>query len=159
MTVEEIKDKYSMRDILSRLNVPIKRGFCNCPFHAGDNTASLKVYSNSFYCFGCGKGGDIIHFVQLYNNLTFKEACEWISGENLTSKSAYSRAVAETKRRAITARKEALKKRLHDLRLAEYWQIYLQSEPFSDEWCEAYNAWQKGVYEQGEILKEVWGYD
>jgi len=37
----------------------------NCVFHSGDDTASLRIYteSNSFYCFGCLLGGDVVKFV------------------------------------------------------------------------------------------------
>lgn len=155
MTVEEIKDKYSMMDILNRLNITVKRGFCNCPLHKGDHTASLKVYDKSFYCFGCSRGGDIIHFVQLYNNLTFKEACEWISGEELNAKGRIALEAARLRRKYIAERRARLRKQLSELQLAKYWHTYLESEPFSDEWCEAYNKWQKAVYEQEECIKEL----
>ncbi len=40
-----------------------------CPFHF-ECTPSFKIYPNtsSFYCFGCGIGGDIITFVKLFFN-------------------------------------------------------------------------------------------
>ena len=40
-----------------------------CPFHH-ELTPSLHIYSktNSFYCFGCGAGGDQITFVKLFFN-------------------------------------------------------------------------------------------
>ncbi|MBP6945187.1 hypothetical protein KBD61_04525 [Patescibacteria group bacterium] len=46
-----------------------------CPFHL-DNTPSLALYedTNSFYCFGCGKGGDVIRFVESLYDCGFKEA-------------------------------------------------------------------------------------
>jgi len=46
-----------------------------CPFH-DDKTASLALYTdtNSFYCFACAKGGDVIRFVELLHNCGFKEA-------------------------------------------------------------------------------------
>jgi DNA primase len=155
MTVEEIKDKYSMMDILNRLNITVKRGFCNCPLHKGDHTASLKVYDKSFYCFGCGNGGDIITFVKLYNNMSFKDACKWISGEELTTKGRIALEAARLKRKYVAERCVRLKKQLSELQLAKYWHIYLEAEPFSNEWCEAYNKWQKGTYEQEECMKEL----
>ena len=37
-----------------------------CPFHS-EKTPSFTVYQDtqSFYCFGCGAGGDVISFVKL----------------------------------------------------------------------------------------------
>jgi DNA primase len=46
-----------------------------CPFH-NEKTPSffVSVNRNSFYCFGCHKGGDIFTFVQEIENVDFKEA-------------------------------------------------------------------------------------
>lgn len=46
-----------------------------CPLH-GESHASFYVNTRKdvFYCHGCGKGGDIIHFLQLSRGLTFREA-------------------------------------------------------------------------------------
>lgn len=48
-----------------------------CPFH-GDTRPSLVVYpaTQSYYCFGCGAGGDVIDFVARRNKVGFKEAVE-----------------------------------------------------------------------------------
>jgi len=48
-----------------------------CPFHE-ERTASLHVYpqTNTFHCFGCGAGGDVITFVEKAENLTFGQAIE-----------------------------------------------------------------------------------
>lgn len=45
-----------------------------CPFHE-DNNPSLKTYpeTNSFYCFGCNKGGDAIKFISLMEGKPYKE--------------------------------------------------------------------------------------
>ena len=75
MTKEEIKETYSMRDILERYGLEINRaGFCHCPFHQGDRDASLKVYEKDFNCFGCGVNGDIFTFIQRMENVSFREA-------------------------------------------------------------------------------------
>jgi len=46
-----------------------------CPFH-GEKTPSFYVYPGtaSFYCFGCGKSGDAINFIQEYNHIDFPAA-------------------------------------------------------------------------------------
>lgn len=59
---EEIKAKVSMNDLVrSHGFKPNKSGFIHCPFHA-DKTASLKVYPDSFCCYGCGASGSVIDF-------------------------------------------------------------------------------------------------
>ena len=52
-----------------------------CPFH-GDTRPSFIVYpaTQSYYCFGCGAGGDVIDFVARLNKVGFKEAVEMLCG-------------------------------------------------------------------------------
>ena len=60
MTSEEIKKAYSMRDVLARYGIqPDRAGFIRCPFHK-EKTASMKIYQDSYYCFGCGAAGDTL---------------------------------------------------------------------------------------------------
>lgn len=67
----EIKSRITMLDIWQRYNnSPIKNSKSLCPFHL-ENTPSFIIYEYSFYCFGCGVGGDIIRFVQMLDNLSF----------------------------------------------------------------------------------------
>ncbi|MDP9068282.1 MAG: DNA primase [Actinomycetota bacterium] len=51
-----------------------------CPFHS-EKTPSFTVDSakNLFFCFGCGEGGNVYHFVQKVENLPFPEAVEWLA--------------------------------------------------------------------------------
>lgn len=48
----------------------------NCPLH-NEDTPSFVWYknTNTFYCFGCGEGGDVIELYQKLNNASFKDAC------------------------------------------------------------------------------------
>src|SRR5918997_2155933 len=52
-----------------------------CPFHE-ERTPSFSVNPQDklFYCFGCGKGGDVITFVRETEQLDFAEAVEWLGG-------------------------------------------------------------------------------
>ncbi len=65
----------------------IKRvGRCHvaiCPFHE-DHTPSLTFYedTNSFYCFGCAKGGDVIRFVEMLHHCGFKDAIARLTGHS-----------------------------------------------------------------------------
>ena len=51
-----------------------------CPFH-GEKTPSFNIYTEngSFYCFGCGVGGDIITFVMKIENLDYMEAVKFLA--------------------------------------------------------------------------------
>jgi len=53
-----------------------------CPFH-DDKTPSFCVTPDKglFYCFGCGKSGDVIQFVQFADGQSFEGACEYLGGE------------------------------------------------------------------------------
>jgi DNA primase len=51
-----------------------------CPFHE-ERTPSFSVNPQDklFYCFGCGKGGDLITFVRETEQLDFAQAVEWLA--------------------------------------------------------------------------------
>ncbi|MBQ1549934.1 MAG: DNA primase, partial [Clostridia bacterium] len=51
-----------------------------CPFHS-EKTPSFTVYpdNQSFYCFGCGKGGDIITFTRDIENLDYLDAVRFLA--------------------------------------------------------------------------------
>ena len=51
-----------------------------CPFHE-ERTPSFSVNAQDklYYCFGCGKGGDVITFVRDTEQLDFAEAVEWLA--------------------------------------------------------------------------------
>lgn len=52
-----------------------------CPFH-GDSRPSLVIYpaSQSYYCFGCGAGGDVIDFMSRLHRVDFREAVALLAG-------------------------------------------------------------------------------
>ena len=44
MTAEEIKQQYSMRDVVEMYGFhPNRAGFISCPFHSGDHSPSMKI--------------------------------------------------------------------------------------------------------------------
>ena len=83
--VDEIKSRCNIVDVIGR-HVPLKKSGSNhkgvCPFH-NEKTPSFVVSETKqiFTCFGCGATGDVIEFVQRYNNLDFNEAVEKLAGE------------------------------------------------------------------------------
>lgn len=53
---------------------------CLCPFHS-EKTPSMVIYpdTQSFYCFGCGAGGDVITFIMKIENLDYVEAVRFLA--------------------------------------------------------------------------------
>ena len=80
MTAEEIKQSLSMRDVLERYGVKVKRNMCSCPFHGEDKHPSMKVFKDGFKCFGCGLSGAIFTFVQNIEECDFKQAFYILGG-------------------------------------------------------------------------------
>src|SRR5574344_1665395 len=79
-----IQQSVSMRQVVEHYGfTPDRAGYIRCPFHAGDNQGSLKVYpgSGGWHCFGCGAGGSVIDFVMKLYDISFTAACERISND------------------------------------------------------------------------------
>ena len=82
--IEEIVARTDINDLIGSY-VTLKRAGSNmnglCPFHS-ERTPSFTVFSksNSFYCFGCGAGGDAISFVMKAENLDYPSAVEFLAG-------------------------------------------------------------------------------
>jgi DNA primase len=90
--VARIKDS-SVRDVVAAADMvevvstrtPLRRASGSrftgrCPFHE-EKTPSFSVnpVEKLYYCFGCGKGGDVISFVRETENLDFVGAVEWLA--------------------------------------------------------------------------------
>lgn len=60
---------------LSRVHHVGKRITALCPFHT-EKSASFAIFtdSNTYHCFGCGAGGDVIDFVMKRESLPFRDA-------------------------------------------------------------------------------------
>ena len=158
MTKEEIKSTYSMRQIVERYGLnPNRAGFIHCPFHKGDHDASIKIYKDSYHCFGCGANGDIFTFIQRMDNCDFKTAFYSLGGtyEKPTFQSKLS--VYRLKKQEEQRKKEEIKlkrkKELNNMLIDIYRDWMKKSEPFSDVWCDCSNALTKQLYIH-EVLNE-----
>jgi DNA primase len=74
----DMVDVVSARTALRRTSG--SRFMGRCPFHE-ERTPSFSVnpVEKLYYCFGCGKGGDVIGFVRETENLDFVGAVEWLA--------------------------------------------------------------------------------
>ena len=62
--------------------------FWHCPFHAGDNTPSLAVRNNRYYCFACRANGDAVDWLVSYRRMTMREALQQVKGQSASPKPA-----------------------------------------------------------------------
>ncbi len=75
--LQEVRDKSDIVSVVSDYVALRKQGqrlVGLCPFH-NEKTPSFSVTpdKNLFYCFGCGAGGDVFHFVMQRENMSFPE--------------------------------------------------------------------------------------
>ena len=81
--LQELKARTDITDLVSSY-VNLRRSGRNlvglCPFHH-EKTPSFNVYpdNGSFYCFGCGTGGDVITFVRKIENLDYIESVRFLA--------------------------------------------------------------------------------
>lgn len=157
MTSSDIKQMYSMRDIIERYGlVPDRKGFVRCPFHEGDNDASMKIYDKDYNCFGCGANGDIFTFVQEMEGLAFKKVFAMLGGEYEHSLEAQLKLYRVKKERErIKLREQKIKNQisLNNLLISTYRKWLDYSLPLTQEWCDCYNELQKQL-RLHEILNE-----
>lgn len=160
MTVEEIKSIYTMREILQMYGIQTNSaGFIHCPFHR-EKTASMKVYKDSVYCYGCGLSADIFTFVQKMENCSFKDAFKRLGG-SYRDKTDRERDLFKYRlERAKMSRlrsEERLRKRLATVSEdVSFWQkIKDHAEPFTDMWCDAVNQFENAYIEYVEILEKL----
>ena len=73
--MQEVAERYGFH--------PNRSGFLQCPFHAGDNHGSLKLYpgNGGWHCFGCGAGGSVIDFVMRLFEISFRQAVVRLSAD------------------------------------------------------------------------------
>ncbi|MBR5306400.1 MAG: DNA primase, partial [Oscillospiraceae bacterium] len=84
--IQELLQRNNVSDVIGA-HVHLKRhgriykGLC--PFHS-EKTPSFTVYpdTQSYYCFGCGAGGDIISFTKEINGLTYVEAVKMLAQQS-----------------------------------------------------------------------------
>lgn len=82
-TVDEVILRNDIESLVGSY-VSLKRAGSNlkglCPFHS-EKTPSFVVYpaDNSFYCFGCGIGGNVVTFVRQIEHLDYPDAIEFLA--------------------------------------------------------------------------------
>lgn len=112
--IQELLMKNDIESVVSGY-VALKRRGRNlvglCPFH-GEKTPSFNLYpeTSSFYCFGCGAGGDVITFVKRIENLDYMDAIRFLAdraGMRLPENSQENDATSRLRMRILEANREA----------------------------------------------------
>lgn len=111
--IQELQDKVDIESVISS-SISLKRRGKTlvglCPFH-NEKTPSFTVYpeSNSFYCFGCGAGGDVITFVRRMENLDYIEAVKAVAqmAGVAMPEDGYDDTLSKQRMRLLAANREA----------------------------------------------------
>ena len=132
----EIQEKImtSQLDILDVFNRYIggtfdRKGFCRCPFHS-EKTPSFKLFRNnkSFYCFGCGAGGNIINLVSKALNIGYVEAMKRLDEDyslglfekQIKTDTRRSKEAVETARKQLKNQQLQIKRKNNYFKLIDY---------------------------------------
>ena len=109
----ELRERIDITDLISGYVELRKHGRLSkgcCPFHS-EKTPSFTVYEDtqSYYCFGCQKGGDAITFIRDIENLDYVESVKFLAeraGLNMPEDN-YDDTLAKKKQRMIYMNKDA----------------------------------------------------
>ena len=110
----ELRSRADIESIISSyVNIKragrISKGLC--PFH-GEKTASFTVYpdTQSYYCFGCGSGGDVVTFIKNIENLDYLDAVKFLAdrvGMDVPEDNTYDNSLNKKRLRILEANREA----------------------------------------------------
>lgn len=110
-TVEKIKDRLGVVEVVSKY-LQLERAGLNfrarCPFH-NEKTPSFFVSPgrNSWHCFGCGKGGDIVSFVEEVEGLDFLGALKVLAPWAGVELEVWNKAESDEKQRLYALMEQA----------------------------------------------------
>lgn len=123
--LQELKFKTDIEDVISGYVSLKKRGSTSlglCPFH-NEKTPSFTVYNDtqSFYCFGCGAGGDAVTFIKKIENLDYIDAVKLLAqraGLQMPEDSSYDDSLSKKRRHILEINRET----------ARFYYNYMMSE-------------------------------
>ncbi len=114
--LQELKFKTDIEDIISGYVSLKRRGSTSvglCPFH-NEKTPSFTVYNDtqSFYCFGCGAGGDAVTFIKKIENLDYIDAVKLLAqraGLQMPEDNSFDESLSKKRRRILEINRESAK--------------------------------------------------
>ncbi len=148
--LSELRMRCDIEQIISSY-VQLKRRGKNlvglCPFH-NEKTPSFTVYpdSQSYYCFGCGAGGEVINFIRRAENLDYVEAVSYLCDKcsMVLPSDGYDSSLAEKRKRMYEINREAAR--------------FFNSCLYTDEGKEGLEYFKMRGYKKSTITKFGLGY-
>ena len=154
--IDEVLDKVDLTEVAEDYGITLKlkghRAWACCPFH-NEDTASfcIDTVKNLWYCYGCGKGGNVINFVMEKDGLTFPLAVKKLLkeklGHDLTDEEMNSTPEEEEKHK----RRESM--RIINARLATFFVEQLQKDTDDARMAKVYmiNRWNEKYCQEQQI--------
>lgn len=137
--LEAIKQRFSLKEYISnKYGEPLDEGWgrstwnCPLPDHEDRNASFIVDEQDRFYCFGCGKGGDIFDFLELTKGLSLYHAAKYLSGEDhlpqINEGWQFARSIEQTeeRERKLQEKINATEKALAKLRRTKAWLYYMR---------------------------------
>ncbi len=148
--LNELRMRCDIEQVISSY-VQLKRRGKNlvglCPFH-NEKTPSFTVYpeSQSYYCFGCGAGGEVINFIRRAENLDYVEAVSYLcdKASMVMPSDGYDDSIAQKRKRTYEINREAAR--------------FFNSCLYSDEGKEGLEYFKMRGYKKSTITKFGLGY-
>ena len=140
----EIKNAVDIKTVAEHYGIKIKHNKALCPFHPDKDTPSLSFKNESYHCFGCGVGGDVINLVARLHGTRQKEAAQIINdtfnlGLNLDRRITRTE-IARERQKDILLKSYKRWERNALQSLTELFKRYREcmrkEPPFSDKWAE-----------------------
>jgi DNA primase len=82
-SIKEVMERASIVEVVGQFVRLKKRGsnyIANCPFHHEKSPSfSVSQPKGIYKCFGCGKAGNVVSFVQEHEKMTYPEAIKWLA--------------------------------------------------------------------------------
>ena len=130
----EVKYRNNLADVAAGY-INLKKAGANfsglCPFH-NEKTPSFTIFTNtdSYYCFGCGAGGDVVTFILQIENLDYIETIKFLAakaGLNMPEDDAKSSAESKLKQKIFEINRETARFfHTHLAKNAANWRGYLK---------------------------------
>ena len=103
MDLQQLKQRLSLLDYLRQQNCSLRptgnsSEFVGlCPLHPETHPSFyVNAQKNLFYCHGCGQGGDLIRFVELFQHISFRESLAYLERRNPPSAESVAAVLEET---------------------------------------------------------------
>lgn len=138
---EEAKERLDIKTAAEYYGIKSNRaGMCICPFHS-ENTPSMKLYNDNFYCFGCGEHGDVIVLAEKLFQLSPVEAIKKLNTDFILGIDLNERATPEEVN-------EYYLKMIEKHRFKEWeehaWNVIIEYQRILKSWLYLYKPWRPG---------------